>query len=136
MVFLVYYNKFNRQKFDTSLHCPKVIKFSSYNLIFGSVGCENSKYTCMMHVYIGQSTKSLLYRVVILCPLSVAFFFLREYLKRIVEVFFVKTCQNCRSTQKAGPNTEIYGSRSEYGFFIIIIIINTLFKTRRNHQYL
>ena len=47
------------------------------------------------------------------------FFFLREYLKRIVEVIF---CQNMsklsliHSTQKAGPNTEIYGPRSEYGF--------------------
>ena len=48
--FSVYYNKFNRQKFDISLYCPKVIKFLSYDLIFGSVGCENSKYTCMMHV--------------------------------------------------------------------------------------
>ena len=53
----------------------------------------------------------------VLCLLL--FFFLREYLKRIVEVFF---CQNMsklsliHSTQKAGPNTEIYGPRSEYGF--------------------
>ena len=48
--FLVYYNKFNWQKFDIPLYCPKVIKFLSYDLIFGSVGCENSKYTCIMHV--------------------------------------------------------------------------------------
>ena len=27
--FLVYYNKFNRQKFDISLYCTKVIKFLS-----------------------------------------------------------------------------------------------------------
>ena len=38
--FLVYYKKFNRQKFDISLYSPKVIKFLSYDLIFGSVGCE------------------------------------------------------------------------------------------------
>ena len=49
--FLVYYYKFNRQKFDIFPYCPKVIKFLLYDLIFGSVGCENSKYTCMMHVY-------------------------------------------------------------------------------------
>ena len=48
--FLVYYNKFNRQKFDISLYCPKFVKFLSCELIFCYVGCENSKYTCMMHV--------------------------------------------------------------------------------------
>ena len=38
--FLVYYNKFNRQRFDISPYCPKFIKsvkFLSYDLIFGSV---------------------------------------------------------------------------------------------------
>ena len=42
--------KFNQQRFDISLYYTKVTKFLSYDLIFGSVGCENSKYTCMMHV--------------------------------------------------------------------------------------
>ena len=47
--FLVYYNKFNLQRFDFFPYLPKkVIKFSSYGLIFESVGCENSKHTCMI----------------------------------------------------------------------------------------
>ena len=52
LLFIIY-NKFNRQRFDISPYCPKFIKsvkFLSYDLIFGSVGCENSKYICMMHV--------------------------------------------------------------------------------------
>ena len=64
--------------------------------------------------------QSLFYIASVFCVLCLLlFFFLREYLKRIVEVFF---CQNMsklsliHSTQKAGPNTEIYGPRSEYGF--------------------
>ena len=59
------------------------------------------------------SSKSFLYRFSILCPLSVV------ALKRIVEV---SICQNMSKlslinlTHKAGPNTEIYGPRSDYGF--------------------
>ena len=42
-------------------------------------------------------------------------------MKRIVEVFFLSKLNMSKlslihSTQKAGPNTEIYGPRSEYGF--------------------
>ena len=69
-----------------------------------------------------MSSKSLLYIASVFCVLCLLlFFFLREYLKRIVEVFFF-FCQNMsklsliHSTKKAGPTTEIYGPRSEYGF--------------------
>ena len=47
------YYKFNRQiRFDISPYCQKVKIFIILydSLIFGSVGCENSKYTFMMHV--------------------------------------------------------------------------------------